>query len=636
MAVLYAVFAGLSGWLLSRRVGIVPRPLPALVISVVFLICPAQILGLFQIFGWAGRIGFGALLCIECALFGAAFLIVRRHPPLLDIQLPPTARVPVYLKVGSALLAATYLLLASDLLTSFPSGWDALAYHFPVSLRLLQEGTLTPVSMVWQLSLPANAEIGMALFLGTGYQSLAPLVNWLAVLVLGYSAYVIGMHIAGNRTAALGAVVVVLSIPIVQFQTFSGYVDLFGTSFLLAAVALFLESRSLYGLNPANSRDVLSASVLSGLACGISIGSKPTFYVFGGLFYLVAIIVAVCESRRRAQKFAQTILLITLFTAGIAAPSVFWFIRGVRFTKNPVYPLRVAIWNHVVFGGYPSGQITAPDFELEYVRSPHEWMIYPWTEWKRNRSFDLMPYGTNTGFGAMFATFVPLGLAFFAKELAFGRLGKSQAILFGVFFLLLITWSFALRREPRFGLSLWVFACCLSTPLLRLLGRLAARPFGVIFVCSLASTCLITSSRPALNILGRIRQGQFSRSSIYGYPPIIDRLPTGSRVLNYSQSYMNNFALAGAELGNRVIPYFALPEHEGGKLEIDPAFREKSLNEGVLQVYRPDYIIEQLDDWQEPAAPRVSGLSLMSDTVLDLGDEGKRNRWRIWQVLKKP
>lgn len=107
-------------------------------------------------------------------------------------------------------------------------------------------------------------------------------------------------------------------------------------------------------------------------------------------------------------------------------------------------------------------------------------------------------------------------------------------------------------------------------------------------------------------------------------------------MLNYSQSYPNNFALAGADLGNRVIPYFALPPAPGSKLEIDPAFRGRVLNEDILRADAADYIIEELDEWKGSPPPPTSGLCLESDTTLSLGDDNKRNRWRIWRVLKKP
>lgn len=80
MASIYLVLAGVSGWILSRRIGIAQRTLVALVISTVLLVCPAQLLGLLQSFGWGGRIGFGALVCVEMLLFSAGILVCPKHP----------------------------------------------------------------------------------------------------------------------------------------------------------------------------------------------------------------------------------------------------------------------------------------------------------------------------------------------------------------------------------------------------------------------------------------------------------------------------------------------------------------------------------------------------------------------------
>jgi hypothetical protein len=537
--------------------------------------------------------------------------------------------------LSAFVLAGTYLLFACDLLTSFPEGWDALSYHFPVSLRLLQEGTLSiPDPKVWQLSLPANAEIGMALLLGTAYQSLAPVINWLAVVILAFATYIIGMKISGNREAAFGTTLIALSIPIVQFQTFAALIDLFGTAFLLAAVAIFLVRPPVTG--PRTGWDSLTVIVLSALACGISVGSKPIYFVFGAVFFTIAVTTSVVDYKRSGKSLTQIAVLVLVLTAAVATPCVFWFARGLVTTGNPVYPLRVAVGSHVLFDGYHSEQITTQDDENNYVRSRSEWLIYPWTEWKRGRSWDQMTYGTNSGYGAAFAAFVPLGLLYAARELLRRKLGLNQSILFIAFCFLAVIWWFFLRRQPRFGLPLWVAACSLSTPLLLTLIRFDSMLFRLLFVCTVVSTCVIDSSRPAQAMLGRIRTGQHSRAGFYDYPRVIDQLPSGSRVLNYSQSYHNNFALAGVNLGTRVVPFYALPAPVNGKLDIDPSFRNHRLTDDLIRNYNADYVVEQLDDPKASPPPPSIGLFLDSDTLFTNGDDKKQSRWRIWRIMKHP
>jgi hypothetical protein len=242
-----------------------------------------------------------------------------------------------------------------------------------------------------------------------------------------------------------------------------------------------------------------------------------------------------------------------------------------------------------------------------------------------------MVYGTNTGYGALFATFVPLGILVGGFEVL-RRRERTSRILFICFIALLLLWWFALRREPRFGLVLWALSCIFSAVLLKRFVDSRSRLFACLFIVAVVSTCVITSSVPSLKILSRLRTHQYSRSSQYEYPAIIDRLPTGSRILNYSQSYSNNFALAGDRLTNIVIPFYALPVHPGGTLEVDPSVRGKQLSEWLIQSLKANYVVEQLDDPEALPPPPAPGLSLLSDAVF-APEGGRPSRWRIWRSV---
>ena len=102
----------------------------------------------------------------------------------------------------------------------------------------LHAGSLSiPGLRVWQYALPGNAEIDMMLLLGTRHEALVPLVNVYAAIVPAVACYAIASRIVkGNGNAAIAVTAIVLSLPIVEFQTFSAYVDLFGTAFLMAGV----------------------------------------------------------------------------------------------------------------------------------------------------------------------------------------------------------------------------------------------------------------------------------------------------------------------------------------------------------------------------------------------------------------
>ena len=77
-------------------------------------------------------------------------------------------------------VVVSYAIFTVNALTGFPRGeWDGLAYHLPVAVRWMQEGSFAiPSSREWHFSLPGNAEMIMMVLLGTGWQA------WLECITL--------------------------------------------------------------------------------------------------------------------------------------------------------------------------------------------------------------------------------------------------------------------------------------------------------------------------------------------------------------------------------------------------------------------------------------------------------------------
>jgi len=76
--------------------------------------------------------------------------------------------------------------------------------------------------------------------------------------------------------------------------------------------------------------------------------------------------------------------------------------------------------------GLDPSQITEPVYELNSVRHKSEWLVYPWTEWKKLTGYLKVPYGEGDGLGAAFAAFVPLGIVFFSVTAIANRLNRSR------------------------------------------------------------------------------------------------------------------------------------------------------------------------------------------------------------------
>ena len=616
----YLGFAAVSAFLLVRRFEGAPDPamrvLSGLVLWAVLYLLPVHLAAALQIAGWLQTVQITPLAFFQAAVLAvvAVWSFLRRTSRTESQPTrssPPSPQFAGYLVAGAIVVGGASLIFAAQMLVAFPDDPDALAYHIPVALHWLQEGSLRiPASLAWEFSLPANTEIGMMMLLAAGAQRFLSLVNLLAAIVLGLSTYLIAKKCTTNRLGAASATLIALSIPIVQFQAFSAYIDLYATAFLLAGTALFIYR---YDDDLDHPRLALARLMLAALACGISIGSKSTFYLYGGVFFLASAAVLI-RDRSSHKRFAWGLLLLVV---GLSAPSVFWIGRSWLTTGNPVYPLPVIFHGRTILAGNPN--ITPVNYEENFVRSRAEWLIYPWTEWKKSPGYLLIPYSTGSGLGGAFATFVPLGLVF-AVGVSCTRGPRGPTVLKVLVILwwaLLICWWFGLRRVPRFGLPLWVLACALCSPLLVALdqGR-SRRIFRVLFVISLASTCAISSFVPLHTLLAGLREGDLSRSKFYDYPKTIDNLPAGTRLANEAGGDYN-FVLAGSKLTNEVIPDFELPAN---------------LTNTYLRQMHADFVIQRLDAAQAGPSPPCDGLELVREEVLKVGEAGRRDRWRIWRV----
>ena len=601
-----------------------------LVVWTTLVILPVQIQGALEILGLTHDVSMPKAAIIQFAILAGVVVFHLRFRQaassgnLSDSEVHD--RLPLYLALAAAVVAGTYLLFALDLGTSFPKGVDALSYHLPLALRWLQQRSLQiPANSAWQFTLPGNCEIVAMLALATGRQALAALGSWVASTVLAIAAYLLALKFSnGAKGPALAATLVVFTIPVIEFQTFSVYADLFGTAFLFAAIALFAHRYHSPGISETMRVERFSYAALFGsaLACGLSLGAKTTFVPYSILF-VASVVYILSKERSLHQKPVS--MLLTLFLIGMLLPTAFWYVRAQHATGNPLYPIGVSIGNHVVLRGYqpetrhvvdepPGGASNHGD--MKSVRRPAEWFIYPWTEWLN--SFGAFPaaYGEASGLGGAFAAFVTVGMAFLAvrcaRRLVSGRVLGITGILLFAWLVSLLVWIFAMHRVLRFGLPIWVLACLLSAPAIRLLMETYPRSGAVLFVCVIAATSAVSSLVPLHDLLGNLSSGRRSRPAIYHYPNFIDELPSGACLLNDSSVREMDFVLAGSRLSNRVVTAFEAPE------VITPDF---------ISSRKIDYIVQVTT---EPGAASSPPAALDVTEVFQSSQLG--NLWKIWKV----
>jgi hypothetical protein len=391
----------------------------------------------------------------------------------------------------------------------------------------------------------------------------------------------------------------------VQFQAFSSYVDLSGTAFLMAAITLFLHRHN-------SARWAWPVVALSGLACGISVGTKPVLYPYAAIFLIICSAVLV---RERAQDRKALALAIAALWLACALPSGFWFWRAFQATGNPVYPLQVSVGTHVLLPGYPSTAITALEVARDHASSVLGWLSYPWTEDKRSMGFLGLTYGVDSGLGGTVASFVPLGLGFCVYLLLKRAANRRIVVLLLAWIVMLPFWWVALRHDLRYGMPLWALSCALTAPLLAYFRRSNSVIIRWVLTCSLLATCSISTLSPLHDIFARFRSGNWTRSHYYEYPSIVDQLPKGSRVLNRGQSF--NFPLAGKSLTTSVVPGFEAPAH------LDAAY---------LATAKIDFVVESSDTQQHLRDLRKAGGELIYDRPLMVSDSGQRTYWRVWKI----
>ncbi len=613
---LYAVAAlllpALSALILVGRMAGRERGALAYTVTVVtylaLALLPMHAAGFLELAGLLPAISYRVVALFALVVLVASYGIARRFPrDAGGVDSSPKEGLPKYLLFAIAIVAALWGLFFLNRCTSYPDGWDGLAYHLPLAVSWMQRQSLAfPLRPDWRFSLPANCEMGMSLLLGTGWEAASAIFNMLAATVSVSSVYLLCNKYTANRQAAIIATLMFASIPMVVFQAFGAYVDLFGTSFLLAASAIYVYRDAPPGRIPAKSW-YLAAIFLSGAACGMAVGTKPTFYPYAAVLF--AAIAADTFSNRHRIPVGVFRSLAT-FVVGTLLFCSFWFVRATVYTGNPLYPIRISIGDTVLLDGFSTADITDPDYDLNFVSSRYQWPIYPWIDYKRTN----LMYGQGSGLGWSWVWFVTLGVAF---ALVFRcvvlrrrrRLTAAHAAI-AIWLVLAVVWWFALRRMPRFGLPIIALSCVLSADLFDGFVSNRSKLFRWLLLLSVSLGAAICAFAPAHEIAGRVRTGGWSRAENYGYPAVIDTFPDRTTILNLTHSERNNYYLMGNDLSNRIVSEDWAPD------VIDNEF---------LSSNNIDYIVEKKKNDRFMTLPTTCQL-VAEEEILE-------TVWRVWKVV---
>jgi hypothetical protein len=225
-----------------------------------------------------------------------------------------------------AIVAAHWAVLANH---SFSVGMyegDENWYHLPYAARFMQDGSITslhyasPSYLSWFH--PLNSELFHALGMVAYHRDIAsPFINlaWFAVGLL--AAWCIGRPFGVAPITAVAAAIA-FDLPVFAgTQAGTAMSDLFGVTFLLAAVALLLSGRAGFSA-PVPPGGLLVA----GIAAGLALGAKLSFALPVAVLLAGVIAFAPRGGRRRTA-------LLTLVPAVVTGS--FWYLRDLAYTGNP-------------------------------------------------------------------------------------------------------------------------------------------------------------------------------------------------------------------------------------------------------------------------------------------------------------
>jgi len=201
------------------------------------------------------------------------------------------------------------------------TGFDSTWYHAPFAAGFFQSGDtwglhfIAPQFLAWFY--PANGEIFHAVgMLSFDRDLLSPVLNlgWFVGCLV--ACWCIGRpYRVAPWSLALGAIA--LSLPVLSDQAGEARNDIVGIFFLLAAVAVAVNTR----------RDELGAAVVVGLAAGLAAGTKLNFLLPAAVLVLGLAFVAPAGKRWRA--------LILAALAALAGGG-YWYLRNLIHTGNPL------------------------------------------------------------------------------------------------------------------------------------------------------------------------------------------------------------------------------------------------------------------------------------------------------------
>ncbi len=249
----------------------------------------------------------------------------------------------------------------------FPSyTWDALYYHLPIVGQIMQGGAIqeNPTSSFIQQYMNIFSKNINLFFLWNIIFLESDIIVDLSQLFFtitgAIAIYSMAVKMKIKEKYAIYSSILFFMTPMIVFQSTANYVDGAVSMLLLIAVNFLLyDDLEHYtdtsgGLRPLKERRV--PVVLSGLAAGILLGSKPSgplfIAVLTGLIFVQELIKYFRPSQAKGYLLKEGMkTYVVYFGLPILIMGGYWYCRNWIFYGNPVYFMDVSVFGHTLMKG---------------------------------------------------------------------------------------------------------------------------------------------------------------------------------------------------------------------------------------------------------------------------------------------
>ncbi len=534
--ILVAVLAGLGRRLLRAAGFSFPNPYEETVYSGGLGLGLASLVTLFL--GLAGlleRPVFIGLFALTAVVAGRDSLALLRG---LGRSLMRAARSrPSRVEWGLVGISAVLLLL--DLVGALapPNAIDSLIYHMAVPKQYVDSNRVFEIPYNIHSYLPFNMEMLYSVGLLLYNDVVAKLFHFFSGILIVLAILGLGIRYF-NRTTALFAATIFLSLPLTTLLITTAHTDLGATLFF---------TLSLFALMTYFQRREARWALLAGVFAGLTVGTKlqPAFFVAAlSAFYLGKL---VFESQWRTRR---EYLHWGIFIAAIVLIGSPWFVKNLVYTGNPVFPHLYS-----VFGGDNwSPELASSLSTLLSSKAPgYDVVTFLKSPWRL--TVDSASLGD---LGFFFLAFLPF--AFLLRERR--HFVMNIALIGGIYYGLWFAFLFQRHRhwiELAPALAIVVAAVLLTLVRAGWLDRWAKRVLYVTVVGGLVAGIGITAAYNSKFFpvtFGVESRDEFLVENGYIYEPYVyaaENLPSTAKILAYNVWDMNYYLDTAFVIGNPLI-----------------------------------------------------------------------------------